>query len=111
MSSRKIAYVDLQVNGYHGLDFNGDQLSAESLNTACQQLEADGVAGILATITTDTLAANDYPTGAPGRSARGRSTGRADYLRHSYRRPVYQPDCPATLALTPQPRSSLLAPT
>jgi len=55
MSSRKIAYVDLQVNGYHGLDFNGDQLSAGSLNTACQRLKADGVAGILATITTDTL--------------------------------------------------------
>lgn len=55
MSSPKIAYVDLQINGYRGIDFNGDQLSPESLHTVCRQLEADGVAGILATIITDTL--------------------------------------------------------
>ncbi len=55
MTSPQIAYIDLQVNGYYGVDFNGDQLLAESLNSACRQLAADGVAGILATITTDTL--------------------------------------------------------
>jgi len=43
----------LQVNGYYGVDFNSDQLSDEALNKACQRLEADGVAGILATIITD----------------------------------------------------------
>jgi len=56
MSSAKIAYLDLQVNGYHGIDFNGDLLDAESLHSVCQRLEADGVAGILATIITDTMA-------------------------------------------------------
>lgn len=46
-------YVDLQVNGYGGVDFNQDDLSAEALHRACQRLEADGVQGILATIITD----------------------------------------------------------
>ncbi len=46
-------YIDLQVNGYHGVDFNSDQLTAESLHEACERLAADGVAGILATIITD----------------------------------------------------------
>lgn len=45
-------YVDLQVNGYGGVDFNNDDLSAESLHAACQRLAADGVASILATIIT-----------------------------------------------------------
>ncbi len=45
-------YVDLQVNGYGGVDFNGDDLSAESLHLACERLAADGVAQILATIIT-----------------------------------------------------------
>ena len=48
-------YVDLQVNGYAGVDFNQDQLTAEALHSACQRLQADGVAGILATIITDRL--------------------------------------------------------
>jgi N-acetylglucosamine-6-phosphate deacetylase len=47
--------VDLQVNGYRGVDFNGDDLSAEALHTVCGQLEADGVAGILATVITADL--------------------------------------------------------
>lgn len=55
MNIPKKAYVDLQVNGYQGADFNVDPLSAESLHLACQHLEADGVAGILATIVTDTM--------------------------------------------------------
>lgn len=46
-------YFDLQVNGYGGVDFNQDQLTAESLNKACQCLQTDGVSGILATIVTD----------------------------------------------------------
>lgn len=48
-------YVDLQVNGYGGVDFNSDGLSAESLHLACQRLAADGVAKILATIITADL--------------------------------------------------------
>ena len=50
--------IDLQVNGYAGVDFNvppeGEQaLNAEQLHRACEALSADGVSGILATIITD----------------------------------------------------------
>lgn len=44
---------DLQVNGYAGVDFNGDDLSAEGLHRACERLRADGVAQALATVITD----------------------------------------------------------
>jgi N-acetylglucosamine-6-phosphate deacetylase len=46
-------YVDLQVNGYGGVDFSDDALGPDDLHAACERLEADGVARILATITTD----------------------------------------------------------
>lgn len=48
-------YVDLQVNGFAGVDFNADDLTPESLHHACQALEQDGAAAILATIITDHL--------------------------------------------------------
>lgn len=48
-------YFDLQVNGYGGVDFNQDDLTASQLHTACQRLAADGVAGILATLITETV--------------------------------------------------------
>jgi len=48
-------YVDLQVNGYGGVDFNMDGLAPDDLHAACERLEADGVAGVLATFTTDRL--------------------------------------------------------
>ena len=48
-----LGYFDLQVNGYAGVDFNGDDLSADSLHAACVALQRDGVAGILATIITE----------------------------------------------------------
>ena len=48
-------YVDLQVNGYAGVDFNGDDLSPEDLHAACEALRRDGVAAILATIVSDDL--------------------------------------------------------
>ena len=48
-------YVDLQVNGYAGVDFNQDDLTAEDLHGACQRLREDGVAGVLATIITDEI--------------------------------------------------------
>jgi N-acetylglucosamine-6-phosphate deacetylase len=48
-------YVDLQVNGYAGVDFNQDDLAKADLHAACQGLREDGVAGILATIITDEL--------------------------------------------------------
>jgi N-acetylglucosamine-6-phosphate deacetylase len=44
---------DLQVNGYGGVDFNKDDLTAEELNLACERLLQAGVGGILATIITE----------------------------------------------------------
>ena len=49
-------YFDLQVNGYWGVDFNSDGLTAGELHLACERLRADGVAGILATLITDDIA-------------------------------------------------------
>ncbi|MCS7049315.1 MAG: N-acetylglucosamine-6-phosphate deacetylase [Verrucomicrobiae bacterium] len=46
-------FFDLQVNGYGGVDFNQDDLTAEQFHHACERLLADGVAGILATIITE----------------------------------------------------------
>ena len=48
-------YLDLQVNGYGGVDFNGDSLTADALRGACERMEADGVEGFLATLITDDL--------------------------------------------------------
>lgn len=44
---------DIQVNGYGGIDFNSDDLTAEALHTACLKLQEHGVANILATIITE----------------------------------------------------------
>lgn len=48
-------YIDLQINGYAGVDFNKDDLAEADLHTACERLREDGVAGILATIITDEI--------------------------------------------------------
>ncbi len=48
-----MGYFDIQVNGYGGVDYNQDDLSAEDLHRSCQHLRADGVTGILATIVTE----------------------------------------------------------
>jgi len=48
---------DIQVNGYAGVNFNADGLTVQQVHAACQRLEADGVAGILATVTTAPLEA------------------------------------------------------
>jgi len=48
-------YFDLQVNGYAGVDFNGETMTGEDLHRACAQLKSDGVAAILATVITDDM--------------------------------------------------------
>lgn len=48
-----MAFFDIQVNGYGGVDFNQDDLSAEDLHRCCGRLLDDGVGGILATIITE----------------------------------------------------------
>lgn len=50
-----MAYFDLQINGYAGVDFNGDVLDHASLAMVCQRLESQGVEGILATVVTDSI--------------------------------------------------------
>jgi N-acetylglucosamine-6-phosphate deacetylase len=52
-ASASTGYFDLQVNGYAGVDFNADDLTAESLHRACDRLRGDGVAQVLGTIITD----------------------------------------------------------
>lgn len=46
-------YFDLQVNGYAGVDFNTEPLSAEDLHKACRKFVEDGAQGMLATIITE----------------------------------------------------------
>jgi N-acetylglucosamine-6-phosphate deacetylase len=53
--SSSSSYFDLQVNGYGGVDFNQDDLTAEQLRAACEALRGDSVGGILATIITEDL--------------------------------------------------------
>lgn len=50
-------YFDLQMNGYGGLDFNSDGLSAQDLERALGALGRDGVGHFLPAIITDTLEA------------------------------------------------------
>lgn len=49
------SWIDLQVNGYGGVDFNADELSLDDALKVCQLLESDGVAAILPTIITAPL--------------------------------------------------------
>ena len=44
---------DLQLNGYKGIDFNADDLSADDLVVACDAVLADGGGQMLATVITD----------------------------------------------------------
>lgn len=48
-------FFDLQINGYNGVDFNQDDISAEDLHHACAALDRDQVGGVLATIITDDI--------------------------------------------------------
>ncbi|HOF17432.1 MAG TPA: N-acetylglucosamine-6-phosphate deacetylase [Phycisphaerae bacterium] len=50
-----MGYFDLQVNGYGGVDFNQDALSADDLHRACERFRADGVDGVLVTIVSEHL--------------------------------------------------------
>ncbi len=48
-------YLDLQVNGAYGIDFNDDALTSEGFEFACDRLQESGVAGFLVTIITDSI--------------------------------------------------------
>ena len=47
--------LDLQLNGYKGVDFNADDLTLDRLRHACAAVRADGGGRILATVITDRL--------------------------------------------------------
>ena len=55
MSNLATGYIDLQVNGYAGLDFNSESYSLDDLLTLCERLRSDGVDRILATVITAPL--------------------------------------------------------
>jgi N-acetylglucosamine-6-phosphate deacetylase len=63
--------LDLQLNGYKGIDFNADGLSASALRQACEAVRADGGGRMLATIITDRL---DRMVSRIGRLAELRAT-------------------------------------
>lgn len=63
-------FVDLQVNGYAGVDFNADEAGTEAFRAACERLRADGVSQILATIITDELSAMERRLGTIVRARR-----------------------------------------
>lgn len=47
--------LDLQINGYVGVDFNGNDIKVELFHQACAALRSHGVDGILATVITDSI--------------------------------------------------------
>jgi N-acetylglucosamine-6-phosphate deacetylase len=47
--------LDLQLNGYKGVDFNADDLTVSDLRLACEAVRQDGGGQMLATIITDRL--------------------------------------------------------
>jgi len=49
-------FVDLQVNGYLGHDFNGNELTGETFAEACRQVLAAGTAAFLPTVSTAPMA-------------------------------------------------------
>ncbi len=48
-------YLDLQVNGAFGIDFNDDALTADGFEFACQKLKESGTVGFLPTIITESI--------------------------------------------------------
>ena len=48
-------YLDLQVNGAFGVDFNDDALTTDRFEHACQKLHESGVVGFLPTIITESI--------------------------------------------------------
>ena len=83
-------YFDLQVNGYGGIDFNKDGLTAEELHRACERLDADGVGGFLATIITEQLDLMCGRLADAGRASREGPARQAADRRPPHRGPVHQ---------------------
>ena len=52
MSSGYRGWIDLQVNGYGGVDFNAPGLTVEAVKTVTERLEEDGTVGYMPTLVT-----------------------------------------------------------
>lgn len=48
-------YLDLQVNGFGGVDFNADDLSLDAMHMACERMRDDGASAFLPTLITGPL--------------------------------------------------------
>ncbi len=55
MTTPTPAYIDLQCNGYHGIDLHKPDLNAEQLHTFCETMHQQGVQSVLPTIITEDL--------------------------------------------------------
>ena len=97
-------YIDIQVNGFGGINYNEDNLTAEKLHASCEKLQATGVAGILATI------CSEQPDVMIRRLANVVKARAADPLSQKIiagihtKRPYMQAPKPATVALIPSKR-------
>ena len=56
-ASTNAGYIDLQVNGFAGVDFNGHSLDFAAMHEACLRLGQDGAAGFLPTVISSDLEA------------------------------------------------------
>jgi len=56
--------LDLQLNGYRGLDFGAEDLNPQRLAAICRAYRADGGGRFLATVITDSLPVLDHRIGA-----------------------------------------------
>jgi len=52
-----VSFVDLQINGLAGIDFNAEQLSEQAWRVACEALSKDGTRYFLPTLITDSVEA------------------------------------------------------
>jgi N-acetylglucosamine-6-phosphate deacetylase len=52
-----LQFIDVQVNGYAGRDFNDLGLAPEDWHAACQRMREDGLSGVLATFVTGDIEA------------------------------------------------------
>lgn len=57
---KPVALVDLQVNGYHGVDFSDGQLTRDGFNEACERLLDAGTGAFLATLITASPAVYEH---------------------------------------------------
>ena len=88
--SREPQYVDLQVNGYAGVDFNQDDLSEADLHLGLRAAPRGRRGRRLGDDRHRRVAADGGPAGADRRHPAAGSTGARGDLGHPHRGPVHQ---------------------